>query len=527
WLALTLYTLLIAALAIWCRNAPALGDLALLPAAGFLAIVAFEAMEYRAVYRAFSTLPEPNTYAPFAAQASMIAGLGLLGSLMAAWRSLAETHWPRQWAAGAAIFAPLTVILLEALWHPARVIGAYPWALHAAVIAAVMTVLAERFARRDGADRMRTSFAVLGALVMIAFAFVLVLSAAALTVALAVTVLAAAVLDRRFDLPPLSAFIQTGAVLLGYRLVIDPGIDYAAYGALGAVLLSFLGAIGGVAAASYALITRHRPATRIVLESAMFGYIGVFASVMLFRAIRSATGAEDDFFSHWGMGIIAVIWLAVGFAQIDRIRAGGPLATVRKVLGGSFWAIALGAVLLATTVFNPLFGQSYLFGAQEVLGPVLFNTLAVAYLFPAIALAVIVRRLPYRRVRQGLGGLGIALAVVYIGLTIRHFWRGAEIGAPDVTSPELYSYTVAMLIAGAGLLYQAIARRSALLRKAGMIVIGLTVAKVFLIDITGLSGLTRVFSLLALGLSLAGLAWLNRWAAGRSGDVGKEAPATE
>jgi uncharacterized membrane protein len=48
-------------------------------------------------------------------------------------------------------------------------------------------------------------------------------------------------------------------------------------------------------------------------------------------------------------------------------------------------------------------------------------------------------------------------------------------------------------------------------------VIGLTVAKVFLIDASGLSGLTRVFSFLALGLSLAGLAWLNRWAALRSG----------
>ena len=39
-----------------------------------------------------------------------------------------------------------------------------------------------------------------------------------------------------------------------------------------------------------------------------------------------------------------------------------------------------------------------------------------------------------------------------------------------------------------------------------------------LIDASGLSGLTRVFSFLALGLSLAALAWLNRWAAWRQGD---------
>jgi uncharacterized membrane protein len=78
-------------------------------------------------------------------------------------------------------------------------------------------------------------------------------------------------------------------------------------------------------------------------------------------------------------------------------------------------------------------------------------------------------------------------------------------------------------VIGAGLLYQAIARNSVVLRRAAMAVIGLTVAKVFLIDVAGLTGLTRVFSLLALGLSLAGLAFLNRWAARRQ--VGDQPPA--
>jgi uncharacterized membrane protein len=46
-------------------------------------------------------------------------------------------------------------------------------------------------------------------------------------------------------------------------------------------------------------------------------------------------------------------------------------------------------------------------------------------------------------------------------------------------------------------------------------VIGLAIAKVFLVDAGELSGLLRVFSFLALGLALAGLAWLNRWAGAR------------
>jgi hypothetical protein len=49
-------------------------------------------------------------------------------------------------------------------------------------------------------------------------------------------------------------------------------------------------------------------------------------------------------------------------------------------------------------------------------------------------------------------------------------------------------------------------------RMPALVVIGLAVAKVFLVDVTDLDGLTRVFSLLVLGLALAALAWLNRWA---------------
>ena len=52
------------------------------------------------------------------------------------------------------------------------------------------------------------------------------------------------------------------------------------------------------------------------------------------------------------------------------------------------------------------------------------------------------------------------------------------------------------------------------LQRIAMAVIALTVAKVFLWDASGLTGLTRVLSFAGLGLSLAALAWLNRWAKG-------------
>jgi uncharacterized membrane protein len=79
-----------------------------------------------------------------------------------------------------------------------------------------------------------------------------------------------------------------------------------------------------------------------------------------------------------------------------------------------------------------------------------------------------------------------------------------------VSDGELYSYTVALILISVVLLGLALVRRSETLRRVAMAGVALTVAKVFLVDMSGLSGLVRVASFLGLGLSLAGLAWLNR-----------------
>ena len=67
-----------------------------------------------------------------------------------------------------------------------------------------------------------------------------------------------------------------------------------------------------------------------------------------------------------------------------------------------------------------------------------------------------------------------------------------------------------MMLGAVGLLFFAFARRSDLLRKLAMVGIAVTIAKVFLIDMSGLNGLVRVASFFGLGLALMGLAWLNR-----------------
>ena len=67
-----------------------------------------------------------------------------------------------------------------------------------------------------------------------------------------------------------------------------------------------------------------------------------------------------------------------------------------------------------------------------------------------------------------------------------------------------------MMLAAVALLVLAFMRQSALLRRLALVAVGLTVAKVYLIDMSGLDGLLRVVSFLVFGLVLIAMAWVNR-----------------
>jgi uncharacterized membrane protein len=57
-----------------------------------------------------------------------------------------------------------------------------------------------------------------------------------------------------------------------------------------------------------------------------------------------------------------------------------------------------------------------------------------------------------------------------------------------------------------------------MLYKAGMALLGLVIAKIFLVDMAGLQGLWRVAAFMGLGLALLGLAWMYRKAQPSAGN---------
>ncbi|MEM6740648.1 MAG: DUF2339 domain-containing protein [Pseudomonadota bacterium] len=519
WLATGLLTAVSALLIMASVRATALQDLALLPAIGLLWALAWQGDDRRAVFRAFRDAYADNPEAdPPLAVTALLAMAGVI-SVFALGRALAsrgaEMRFAVVWAGAAALIAPLAAILLELTWDPARVIGPYPWALHAAALAALMVIFAERLARVDGPeDRLRASLPVLSALSALAFAFTILFAETALTLAFVATVVAAAALDRAFRMPPMTVFISLGTATILYRLIADPGLAFALDGPLAEVIAVYGGALAGMLAALLLLRGLSRPTAQTVLESAAWSMGGLLLSVLLYRWLDSLSEGQTE--SHWAMGLFATIWLGLMAAQLHQLPLGGPLRLVRGALAAMFGFFGFSALAFALTLANPV--QSPIAG--DVLGPPVLNTLAVAYLLPALVLAGTVWQLKAldRQLRITGGVVAGAVAVFWVFVAIRHVWQGAagmelENG---IMQPELYSYTVALLLAGSLLFYQSLATGSPLLRRAGLVVLGLTVAKVYFVDAGGLTGLTRVFSFLLLGLALAGLAWLRRWAEERS-----------
>lgn len=510
WTAIAALSFMVLCLLIWARKAEALVDLAVLPAVGLVLTTAQGAFVWTAPVEVVMGNSEAMPL-----QASLLVGLGLVVSMAAAWRSLQGGSAQLFLAGAASLFAPLMAIVLEVFWQPALIMGTYGWALHALAIAMVMVAMAERFARVDGPEaRERMSLAALSAMVCITFALVLVFSLVALTVAIVLAIAAAMWLDRKYNLPWMSAFVLPGIMAVGYRLTIDPGIDWAMDAPWWEMLLSHGGAVAGFALAWILAKSAKRPRTEALIETAVVSALGVFLTLVLGKIVMALSGSIDAN-GRWMVGLTATIWLLLGVVQLRRLSLGGRLRILRKIFAALFIGSALLQLISSVTFMNPVFASWF----GQIVGPILFNTLIPAYLVPAAVLmfgAWWLKDQP-KILRQALAGLSVGLTSIWLILTIRHAWLGPALMDADYVAPaELYTYTVALLLIGAGLIYQAIATGSATLRKAGLIVIALAVVKVFAWDIQGLGGLIRVFSLLLLGLSLAGLAWLNRWAAKRS-----------
>lgn len=103
-------------------------------------------------------------------------------------------------------------------------------------------------------------------------------------------------------------------------------------------------------------------------------------------------------------------------------------------------------------------------------------------------------------------------AWVFVSLEIRHFWHLGEAlrKSSAMSNGELYTYSLAWLAMAVAAYLFGVANKKRGVYLGGLTLLGLVIAKIFLVDMAGLEGLYRVFSFMGLGLSLLGLAFLHQ-----------------
>ena len=192
--------------------------------------------------------------------------------------------------------------------------------------------------------------------------------------------------------------------------------------------------------------------------------------------------------------------IAAGYALWR--RAGGLLAGhVAPVLVG---AGALHVVWYSLFIHDPLW-------ADQAVGPVPIANLSIP-LFAALPLCVwlIGRMVPAaaRFTDRALQPVIMAMVALFAWATLRQFFHGSLLAEPGLGQTEDILRSILGIALAIGYLLWGIRSHRRDWRIASLVLMLAAVAKVFLFDASGLEGLLRIASFVALGFSLIGIGWL-------------------
>jgi uncharacterized membrane protein len=139
------------------------------------------------------------------------------------------------------------------------------------------------------------------------------------------------------------------------------------------------------------------------------------------------------------------------------------------------------------------------------------NLLLLGYALPAVlALLLSYAVAGHRPASYGstIAAGALILALAYVTFEIRRLYHGPVLAYGETTDAEQYTYSIAWLMFGVVLLGIGIVVNSQRARLASAAVIGLTILKAFLVDMSTLTGVYRALSFMCLGVVLVAIGWL-------------------
>ncbi|MCW5698205.1 MAG: DUF2339 domain-containing protein, partial [Bauldia sp.] len=360
-----------------------------------------------------------------------------------------------------------------------------PWGLISIGLAAPFLVAAERLVRwrtRMTGATEALGFLAAGVSFFIATAIPMELSREWITVAYAIELAAVAYIAASLDLVAMRQLCWPLLAVVLVRFVLNPEV------------LQYGRVFWGYAISIAALVVATRFLADDRLRRAVQAGAALLTFTMLTLEVRILFRPDDMaapdaaflersvYVAVWGAFALAALWFA-------RLRHDPVALWAWRLSGG----LAVATVLLVQVVIaNPVFEPA------DVGRLPIFNGLLLAYALPAV-LAFAARRwtdIERNHIVNLLAETTAAVLVfVYVSLEVRHlFDPGFERAGFAAQGLELYTYSIVWLLFGVALLALGFWRDVAAPRHAGMALVCLVVAKVFLIDMAGLEGLLRVFS---------------------------------
>ena len=231
----------------------------------------------------------------------------------------------------------------------------------------------------------------------------------------------------------------------------------------------------------------------------------LFTVLLVFLEIRHAVNGGDIYRANAGLTetalqVCAALAMAIGLERL-LVRSGSIVHNISAIL----LTVFAGAAALFGLLFldNPVVWHIVIRGE-------FINELLLGYAIPAIlalllSYAVAGRRPPAYGNTIAAGALVLALA--YVTFEIRRLYHGPLLNSGATFDVEQYTYSIAWLAFGVLLLAIGIFVNSQRARLASAAVIALTIGKVFLVDLSTLTGVYRALSFMGLGLVLVGIGW--------------------
>ena len=412
---------------------------------------------------------------------------------------------PVLWSA-AAVFAPIAI--LAALYY--RIAGfepSIPFAAAALLLSALYAFATETLDKRAPRPGLAAAGAIFatGAVAALALALTLALERGWLTVALALMVPGIAWVSDKRPLPALRVLAAVIAVLVLARIGWEPrivGNDVGTKPIFNWLLYGYGIPAGAFWLAGYFLRRRGDDVPARMVDSG-----AILLTVLLaFLEIRHFINRGDVFRDSSSLAEIA-LQVCVGLAMtigLERLRLRSH-SVVHDVAALVIAALTLAAIVLGLGMIeNPFFTGEPVEGR-------FVNLILLGYGLPAVLtaiLALVSRGVRPKEYSAIAAVTAVALALIYLSLEVRTLYHGEVLNDGPTSDAEQYTYSAVWLAFGVTLLVVGMVLRSQAVRLASAAVVILTVLKVFLIDMSDLTGIYQSLSFIGLGIVLLGVGWL-------------------